>query len=72
MKDLNKSVEKKLRPIINKKYPGAEVKHHNDGLSYYEDMRNLYDPPDEHTIEERISEMEEHHNSILDEELLWV
>ena len=72
MKDLNKSIEKKPRPIINKKYPGAKNKQMNDGLSFYEDMVNLYDPPNEYTLEERINEMEDHLKSLLDEALLQV
>ena len=67
MKDLNKSVGKKIKPIINKKYPDAKVQRNNDGLFYYEDLRNLYDPPDEYTIEERIKEMEEHLVSLVND-----
>ena len=70
LKDLNKSGKKKMKLIINKKYPGAKVKRNNDGLSYYEDMINLYDPPNDYTIEERIMEMEEHLNSLLDDDLV--
>ena len=70
MKDLKKSVERKVRPIINKKYPGAQFKSDDDdGLNKYEDIVNLFDPPEDYTLEERISEMEEHLNSVLDEEL---
>ena len=65
LKDLNKSIEKKTRPIINKKYPGFKPKSNDDGLSSYKDLVNLFDPPEEYTLEERISEMEEHLNSIL-------
>ena len=70
MKDLNKSVERKMRPFIKKKYPGAKVQRNNDSSSYYEDMRNLYDPPFDYTIEERIMEMEEHLNSLVDDDLI--
>ena len=59
-----------MRQIINKKYPGANFKpSYDDGINKYEDLVNLCDPPENVTLEERISEMEEHLNSILDEEL---
>ena len=71
LKDLHKSTERKMRPIINKKYPGANFKpsYDDDGINKYEDLVNLFDPPENVTLEQRISEMEEHLNSILDEEL---
>ena len=66
MKDLNKITEKKIRPIINKKYPGADfskkTQYHND----YK-LAELYDPPDCMSIEDRITEMEENLNSLLNE-----
>ena len=71
LKDLRKFTERKVRPIINKKYPAANFKSsHDDGLNKYEDIVNLFDPPIEFTLEERIPEMEEHLNSIPTEELL--
>ena len=59
-----------MRPIINKKYPGANFKqsYDDDGINKYEDLVNLFEPPENITLEERISEMEDHLNSILDEE----
>ena len=70
LKDLHKSTERKVRPIINKKYPGANfMSSYDDGLNKYEDIVNLFDPPENVTLAERISEMEEYLNSILDEEL---
>ena len=56
-----------MRPIINKKYPGAKVHSNNEAIPFYEDLRNLYDPPDEYTIEERIKEMELHLDSLINE-----
>ena len=47
LKDLNKSIKRKVRPIINKKYPGAKINSTNEVIQFYEDLRNLYDPPDE-------------------------
>ena len=60
-----------MRPIINKKYPSANFKpsYNDDGINKSEDLVNLFDQPENVTLEERISEMEEHLNSILDEEL---
>ena len=56
MKDLDKSVKRKVRPIINKKYPGAKFKSDDDdGLNKYKDIVNLFDPPEEYTLEERIT-----------------
>ena len=71
LKDLNKSTEKKIRPVINKKYPGANFKpkYDDDGINKYEDLVNLFDPPEYSTIEDRISEMEEHLNMLLEEDL---
>ena len=70
LKDLHKSVERKVRPIINKKYPGANFKCKNDDcLNKYEDIVNLFDPHEDYTLEGRISEIEEHLNSVLDKEL---
>ena len=66
LKDLTKITEKKLRPIINKKYPGADFKRKNqfdDGFN----LAELYDPP-EMSIEERISDMEEHLATLIEEE----
>ena len=60
LKDLNKSVKKKMRPVINKKYPGATFSPRENHRNYYQDMSNLYDPPNEYTIEERIIEMEDY------------
>ena len=53
-----------MKPIINKKYPGASPKNNNQNINFYQDMRNLFDPTDEYTIEERIIEMEEYLYSI--------
>ena len=60
-----------MRPIINKKYPGANFRpsYDDDGINKYEDLVNLFDPPENLALEERISEMEEHLNSILEKEL---
>ena len=67
LKDLTKITEKKIRPIINKKYPGADFSKKNQ---YHDDynLAELYDPPDCMSIEDRITEMEEHLNLLLDEE----
>ena len=73
LKDLHKSVERKVKPIINKKYPGAKFKpDDDDGLNKYEDIVNLFDPPEEYTLEEKITKMEEHFNSILNDELFRI
>ena len=70
MKDLHKSVERKVRPIINKKYPRANFKSNDDdGFNKYEDIVNLFNPTEDYTLEERISEREEHLNSVIDKEL---
>ena len=69
---LKKIKEKKIRPIIKKKYPGADFKpnyHDDDGYNKYEDLVNLFDPPKCISIEERINEMEEHLNLLLEEDL---
>ena len=60
-----------MRPIIHKKYQGANFRqsYDDDGINKYEHLVNLFDPPENVTLEERISEMKEHLNSILDEEL---
>ena len=56
LKDLHKSVERKVRPIINKKYPGANFKSNgDDSFNKYEDIVNPFDPPEDYTLEERIS-----------------
>ena len=65
LKYLNKSIERKVRPIINKKYPGARAHRNIEVILFYEDLRNLYDPPDEYTIEEGMKEMEDHLDSLL-------
>ena len=68
-KDLTKITEKKIRPIINKKYPGADfIKKNNihDGFN----LAELYDPPECMSIEDRITEMEEHLNTLLEEEYI--
>ena len=66
LKDLTKITEKKIRPII-KKYPGADFL---KKTQYHDDynLAELYDPPDCMSIEDRITEMEEHLNSLLNEE----
>ena len=72
LKDLNKITEKKPRPIIKKKYPGADFKPNypdDDGYCKYEDLVYLYDPPECISIEERINEMEEHLNLLPEEDL---
>ena len=72
LKDLNKSTEKKIRPIINKKYPGADFRpkvNDDDGYNKYEDLVNLFDPPVNLSIDDRINEMEEHLNMLLEEDL---
>ena len=68
----NQIYQKKIRPIINKKYPGADFRpnyHDDDGYNKYEDLVNLFDPPECICIEERINEMEEHLNLLLEEDL---
>ena len=71
MKELNKSTGRKLRPVINKKYPGADFKpnYEDDGINKYENLVNLFDPPICISIEDRISEMEDHLNLLLEEDL---
>ena len=67
LKDLTKSTEKKIRPIINKKYPGADFRpkcQDDDGYTKYEDLVNLFDPPECISIEDRIIEMEDHLNTL--------
>ena len=59
LKDLTKTTEKKIRPIINKKYPGADFglkKQIDDGYN----LAELYDPPTSLSLEDRITEVEEH------------
>ena len=46
-----------------------EQSYDDDGMNKYEDLVTLFEPPENVTLEERISEMEEHLNSISDEEL---
>ena len=45
-----------MRPIINKKYPGTIYTPVNDddGIKLCGDLVNLFDPPVEYTLEERI------------------
>ena len=43
LKDLNKSVIKNLRPIINKKYPGVERDLMKNERTHYQDVRNLFE-----------------------------
>ena len=57
LKDLNKSIEKKVRTVIKKKYPGSTFNWSVNNQNFYQDIINLYEPPDEYTTEERIMEM---------------
>ena len=59
---------KKVRPITNKKYPGASFRPDEPKINFYQDLINLHDPPNEYTLKERIIEMEDFLYSILDEE----
>ena len=70
-KRLKQIYQEKIGPIINKKYPGADFKptYDDDGINKYEDLVNLFDPPECLSIEDRISEMEEHLNLLLEEDL---
>ena len=56
LEDLDKSVTQKIIPIIKKKYPRIERDFMQNDLSYYQDMKNLFEQPDEYTLEERIQE----------------
>ena len=67
LQDLNKSIDKKQIPILKKKYPGAPVENKDLNRYYYQHVRNIFEPPEEYTLEERIQEMEAFLNSILDE-----
>ena len=67
LKDLTKVTEKKIRPIINKKYPGADFSKKNQFHDGY-NLAELYDPPEYMSLEDRIKEMEEHLSTLLDEE----
>ena len=69
LKNLNKSVTKKERAIINNIYPGASFSPNEPKRNFYEDLRNLYDPPDNYTIEERIMAIEDFFYSIIDEHI---
>ena len=67
LKGLTKITEKKVRPIINKKYPGADFSRKNqfdDGFN----LAELYDPPEYMSLEDRIAEMEEHLRILTEEE----
>ena len=68
LKDLTKVTERKMRPIINKKYPGADFKRKNqfddDGFN----LAELYGPPDNLSLDDRIAEMEEHLAILIEEE----
>ena len=68
MKVLTKTIERKVRPIINKKYPGADFPikdQFDDGFN----LAELYDPPDNMSLDDRIAEMEEHLTILIKEEL---
>ena len=67
LKDLTKVTEKKIRPIINKKYPGADFQKKNQFHDGY-NLAELYDPPEYMSLDDRIKEMEEHLNMLIDEE----
>ena len=67
LKGLTKVTERKVRPIINKKYPGADFSRKNqfeDGYNFAE----LFDPPEYMSLEDRIAEMEEHLRLLIEEE----
>ena len=69
LKGLTKVTERKVRPIINKKYPGADFSsktQFDDGYNF----NNLFDPPEDISIEDRIAEMEEHLRILIEEESL--
>ena len=68
LEDLGKSSTREVRPIINKKYPSVERDIRQNERTYYQDMRNLFVPPDEYTLEERIQKMEDYLYSIIDDE----
>ena len=67
LKKITKITEKKVRPIIKKKYPGADFSRKNQFDDGY-NLAELYDPPDYMSLEDRIAEMEEHLSILIEEE----
>ena len=61
-----------MRPIINQKYPGVERDLMQNKITHYQDLRNLFEPPDDYTLEERIQEMEDYLYSMIDEEFYYI
>ena len=55
LQDLNKTVNKKPRPITKQQYLRASVENKALNRNYYKHMRNLYDPLEDYMLEEKIS-----------------
>ena len=57
-----------MRPIMNKEYPWVERDFLQNEGTHYKDVRNLFEPQDEYSLEERIQELEDYLYSMIDEE----